>query len=67
MYKQFHVLGEGTNENQVYPRGSDLVSGNGKTSSMAEVELKLLDHESKFNPTLAMNLFTNSFKIASWI
>ena len=31
---------------------------------MAEVELKLLDNESKFNPTLAIKLFTNSSKIA---
>ena len=34
---------------------------------MAEVELKFLDNESKLNLTLAMNLFTNSLKIASWI
>ena len=34
---------------------------------MAEVALKLLDGESKFNPTLAIKLFTNSLKIASQI
>ena len=30
-----------------------------KTPRMAEVELKLLDNESKFNQTLVTKLFTN--------